>query len=69
MACMKIEKVALESASGLSEQIGFYVSGMAEVRGQLREAVKDLSNEEISAKFTPNAHSIGQLILHNAEAE
>lgn len=66
---MELNKIEIKSNSDFSEQIGFYVSGMNEVREQLSDAVKDLSNEEISARFTPTAHSIGQLILHNAEAE
>lgn len=66
---MNIEKQGLESAKNFSKQIGFYISGMEEVREQLRKAVDDLSDDEISAKLTPNCHSIGQLILHNAEAE
>ncbi len=68
MPAMK-RKSEIKSNPEFSEQIGFYVSGMAEVREQLSNAVKDLSNEEISAKFTPTSHSIGQLVLHNAEAE
>jgi uncharacterized damage-inducible protein DinB len=66
---MKTEKQTLESNPDFPEQIGYYLSGMEEVREQLRKAVADLSNQEISAKFTANSHSIGQLILHNAEAE
>lgn len=66
---MKIKKVELNSNPNFSEQIGFYINGMAEVREQLTDAVNDLSNEEISAKVLPSVHSIGQLILHNAEAE
>ena len=66
---MNIEKQVLEPTPTFPTGIGYYLSGMEEVREQLRNAVKDLSNEEISAKFTANTHSIGQLILHNAEAE
>ncbi len=66
---MEIKKIELKSNPNFSEQIGFLVGGMTEVREQLSDAVKDLSNEEISAKVLPNVHSIGQLILHNAEAE
>ena len=66
---MEIKKIELKSNPEFSEQIGFYVSGMAEVREQLADAVKDLSNEEISAKVSPSFHSIGQLILHISEAE
>lgn len=66
---MQIKKIELISNPEFSEQIGFYVNGMAEVREQLADAVKDLSNEEISAKVSPSFHSIGQLILHVSEAE
>ena len=66
---MNIEKQTLEPAEGFPKGIGYYLSGMEEVREQLRKAVNDLSNAEISAKFTPDSHSIGQLILHNGEAE
>lgn len=66
---MQTKKVELKSNPEFSEQIGFYVNGMAEVREQLSDAVRDLSNEEISAKVSPDFHSIGQLILHVAEAE
>ena len=66
---MNIEKPTLEPAEGFPKGIGYYLSGMEEVREQLRKAVNDLSNAEISAKFTPDSHSIGQLILHNGEAE
>jgi len=66
---MNIEKQTLEASSKFPTQIGYYLSGMEEVREQLRKAVKDLSDKEISAKFTTDTHSIGQLILHNAEAE
>jgi uncharacterized damage-inducible protein DinB len=69
MVFMKIEKEIFEPMPNFPTEIGFYLSGMAEVREQLSDAVKDLSNEENSAKFTPNSHSIGQLILHIAEAE
>lgn len=69
MFCMNIEKQTLQPTANFPTQIGYYLGGMEEVREQLRNAVKDLSTEEISAKFTPNSHSIGQLILHNAEAE
>lgn len=66
---MKTEKEIFEPMPNFPKEIGYYLSGMAEVREQLSDAVKDLSDKEISAKFTPNSHSIGQLILHNAEAE
>lgn len=66
---MKTEKEIFEPMPNFPKEIGYYLSGMAEVREQLSDAVKDLSEKEVSAKFTPKAHSIGQLILHNAEAE
>ena len=66
---MKIEQQTLEPVAGFSKQIGFFLAGMEEVRAQLREAVSDLSNEEVSAKLMPGAHSISQLILHCGEAE
>lgn len=66
---MKIEKEVFEPMPNFPREIGFYLSGMAEVRAQLNDAVRDLSSEEISAKVLPNMQSIGQLILHNAEAE
>lgn len=69
MLFMKIEKEIFEPFPNYPMQIGYYLSGMEEVREQLRNIVKDLSNEEISAKVLPTVHSIGQLILHNAEAE
>lgn len=66
---MKINKEIFEPAAGFPPQIGYYLSGLFEVRAQLIDAVKDLSNEEIATRAFPAAHSIGQLILHNAEAE
>ena len=66
---MGIEHQELKPTPNFPREIGFYLSGMEEVREQLREAVKDLSAKETSAKLMPNVHSIGQLILHNAEAE
>ncbi len=66
---MKIEKEIFEPMPNFPKEIGFYLSGMAEVRKQLSDAVRDLSDAEISAKVLPNMQSIGQLILHNAEAE
>ncbi len=66
---MSTEQQTLKPTPDFPNQIGYYLSGMEEVREQLRNAADDLSDDEISAKFTPNSHSIGQLILHNAEAE
>ncbi len=62
---MKIEKEIFKPMKNFPREIGFYLIGMAEVREQLDDAVRDLSDEKISEKFLPDVHSIGQLILHN----
>src|SRR6476646_1077121 len=54
---------------GLTTDIGYLVSGMDEVREQLREAVKDLDVESTGRLAFPGAHSIGALVLHIGEAE
>ena len=66
---MRVKQETLKPVEGVAEQIGFYLAGLEEVRGQLREVVEDLTEEEVSAKLSPTNHSIGQLILHCAEAE
>ncbi len=66
---MKIEREILEPMAGVSREIGFYLSGWEETRAQLRDAVKDLSAEELARRVLPNAHQIGNLILHIGEAE
>lgn len=45
------------------------LAGMEEVRGQLREAVAELSDEEIRRRTIAGTHSIGALVLHIGEAE
>ena len=59
----------LNSVAGFSTDIGFYLSGMEEVRKQLREAVAEMSDEQISRPAIPGAHSIAALVLHIGEAE
>lgn len=59
----------LKPASGISPAIGFYLSGMDEVRAQLRETVNGMTAEEIGRQAVPGAHSIGALTLHIGEAE
>ena len=66
---MEIRKESLEAVDGVPAQIGFYLAGMEEVRGQLRKAVEGVSNEIAHARLRPDAHSITQLILHCGEAE
>jgi uncharacterized damage-inducible protein DinB len=54
---------------GFSREIGFYVAGMEEVREQVREAVSEISTENLGRLAFPEAHSIGGLVLHIGEAE
>ncbi|HEX6730946.1 MAG TPA: DinB family protein [Pyrinomonadaceae bacterium] len=54
---------------GLSTGIGYYMSGMEEVRSQLIEAVKNIPNDLIGKPAFLGAHSIGGLVLHIGEAE
>jgi|SRR5215213_3566112 len=54
---------------GLSTGIGYYLSGMEEVRSQLVAAVKDIPDEMIGKPAFLGAHSIGALVLHIGEAE
>jgi len=58
-----------DPTEGVSRQIGYYLAGLEYTREQIRDGVHNLSNEQIAAKLLPEAHSIGQLILHTAEAE
>ncbi len=66
---MKVEREILEPTPGVSREIGFYLSGIEETRAQLRDAVADLTSEELARRVLPNAHQIGGLILHIGEAE
>ncbi len=59
----------LDSVPGFSTEIGFYLSGMEEVRIQLVEAVEGMSDEHIGRPAIPGAHAIGALVLHIGEAE
>jgi len=54
---------------GLSTGIGYYLSGMEEVRSQVVRAVKDISDNLIGKPAFLGAHSIGGLVLHIGEAE
>ena len=54
---------------GLSTGIGYYLSGMEEVRRQVTVAVKDIPDELIGRPPFLGAHSIGGLVLHIGEAE
>jgi uncharacterized damage-inducible protein DinB len=54
---------------GLATGIGFYLSGMEEVRNQLKVAVKTVPDDLIGKPAFLGAHSIGGLVLHIGEAE
>ncbi|HSE32380.1 MAG TPA: DinB family protein [Pyrinomonadaceae bacterium] len=54
---------------GLSTGIGYYLSGMEEVREQVVNAVKDIPDDLIGTPAFLGAHSIGALVLHIGEAE
>ena len=59
----------LSAADGFTPEIGFYVSGMEEVREQVRDAVAKLEGEKFHRPAFLGAHSIGALVLHIGEAE
>ncbi len=54
---------------GLSTGIGYYLSGMEEVRTQLNVAVRGIPDDLIGKPPFLGAHSIGGLVLHIGEAE
>lgn len=64
-----LKQVTLHPAAGVSQGIGFSLAAMEEVREQLRNAVREMSDEEIARRALPGAHSIGALVLHIGEAE
>jgi len=66
---MAIERNVIEPVAGVSNEIGFYLAEMNEVREQLREAVSDLTREQVAERAVEGAHSIGALALHIGEAE
>jgi len=66
---MKVENVTLQPTPNFSREIGLFLSGLEKIRKQSREAVKDLSKEELARKIFPAVQPIGTLILHLAEAE
>ena len=59
----------LTSHPGLATNIGYYLSGMEEVRGQVIAAVKTVPDDLIGKPAFLGAHSIGGLVLHIGEAE
>ena len=66
---MTIKRKVLLPAVGLASGIGFYLSGMDEVREQLHEAVLGVPIADIGRRAFPGAHSIGALVLHIGESE
>jgi len=61
--------LTLNSFPGFPTEIGFYVSGMEEVREQLRQAVEGMSDDHLGRPAITGAHAIGALVLHIGEAE
>ena len=59
----------LTSHPGVATNIGYYLSGMEEVRGQLITAVRTVPDDLIGKPAFLGAHSIGGLVLHIGEAE
>lgn len=66
---METERRILQPVADAPREIGFYLSGWEKVRAGLRATVADLSKAELAARITPDAHQIGNLILHLGEAE
>ena len=66
---MSTKTKLLSPAQGFPPALGFYLSGMNEVREQLRDAVSEMSDEDIGKRAVPGAHSVGALVLHVGEAE
>ena len=54
---------------GLATGIGYYLSGMEEVRNQLNVAVQSIPDDLIGKPAFLGAHSIGGLVLHIGESE
>jgi uncharacterized damage-inducible protein DinB len=59
----------LTTHPGLATGIGYYLSGMEEVRSQVVAAVKDIPDNMIGRPAFLGSHSIGGLVLHIGEAE
>lgn len=64
-----MKRKVLSPHPGLSTGIGYYLSGMEEVRSQVIEAVKEIPDQSIGKPAFLGAHSIGGLVLHIGEAE
>ncbi len=66
---MALIKHSLSPVAGVAPGIGLSLAAMEEVRGQLREAVKEMSDEDLARRAAPGMHTIGALTLHIGEAE
>jgi uncharacterized damage-inducible protein DinB len=66
---MPVERLVLTPAAGVAAPIGLYLSGMEEVRDQLREVVRGMSDDDLARRLIPATHSIGALVLHIGESE
>ena len=66
---MPVQRLVLTPAAGVDARIGFYLSGMEEVRSQLREAVVGMSDDDLARRSVPRTHAIGALVLHIGESE
>ena len=64
-----MSRIVLTPHPGLATGLGYYLSGMEEVRNQVREAIKDIDVERLVQPAFLGAHSIGALALHIGEAE
>lgn len=64
-----MRRTILTPHPGLSTGIGYYLSGMEEVRSQLVAAVQTIPDELIGKPAFLGSHSIGALVLHIGEAE
>ncbi|MBA3766956.1 MAG: DUF664 domain-containing protein, partial [Acidobacteria bacterium] len=66
---MQIKRLDLAPPPGIAPAIGLYLSAMEEVREQLRETVRGMTNEQVARRAVAGAHPIGALVLHIGEAE
>jgi uncharacterized damage-inducible protein DinB len=64
-----MDRRVLTPHPGLSKGIGYYLSGMEDVRAQVVEAVQNIPDEMIGKPAFLGSHSIGALVLHIGEAE
>ncbi len=66
---MEHELVVLEPAPGFPTGIGFYLSGLEEVRHQLCDILRAIPDDAMTRRAFAEAHPIAGLALHIGEAE